>query len=106
TDRGFTVQSNSAYLNVTNAATTLEFGGNIVGAGHLRKEGAGTLVLSGANTYAGTTFVVGGTLRAGVNNAFGPGVMAMHDVAGATLDLDGFDTQVGYIYGGGALGGN
>lgn len=106
TDRGFTATSRGAYLNVTEAATTLEFQGVGRGSGGLNKDGAGTLVLSGANTYSGDTQVRNGILRAGSAQAFGTAAgMALFNVAGATLDLDGYDTSVAWLTGGGATGG-
>lgn len=46
----------------TDAATTLTQSGRIVGAGNLRKAGAGTLTLSATNTYTGNTTISAGTL--------------------------------------------
>ena len=40
----------------------VDFGGVVSGSGSLYKEAAGTLSLSGANTYTGETYVYGGTL--------------------------------------------
>ncbi|MBS7791996.1 autotransporter-associated beta strand repeat-containing protein [Roseococcus sp. SDR] len=52
---------------LTGSATTQisagSFAGVIAGAGGFEKLGAGTLILSGANTYAGTTTITAGTLR-------------------------------------------
>ncbi|WP_431099055.1 autotransporter outer membrane beta-barrel domain-containing protein [Polaromonas aquatica] len=39
------------------------FAGSIGGSGTLIKEGAGTVILSGTNTYTGATIINGGTLR-------------------------------------------
>ncbi len=39
------------------------------GASTLTKAGPGTLVLGATNTYTGTTYVEGGILKLGVNNA-------------------------------------
>jgi fibronectin-binding autotransporter adhesin len=58
------------------------------GAGTLRlvKSGAGTWILSGANTYSGGTTVNAGILRLGAAGALGTGPVTL---AGGTLDLDG-----------------
>ncbi|WP_206858418.1 autotransporter-associated beta strand repeat-containing protein [Lysobacter changpingensis] len=107
-DRGFTVTSGlGGTIDVSNAATTLTLGGIATGDALLRKQGDGTLVLSGTNTYRGQTFVDAGTLRAGSTAAFGvANMMNLADAAGVTLDLDGFDNKVGGLQGGGASGGN
>ena len=44
-------------------------------SGPLRKEGAGTLVLSGANTYPGGTLISAGTLAGGGPESFGSGTI-------------------------------
>ncbi|TPO08124.1 autotransporter outer membrane beta-barrel domain-containing protein [Mesorhizobium sp. B1-1-5] len=107
TDRGFQLSANIGAINVSNAATTLTFTGNVVGAGSFRKDGPGTLILSGTNTSTGNTQVSGGVLRAGATNAFGPqGHMTLDNTAGVVLDLAGFDTVVTSLIGGGANGGN
>ena len=59
TDRGFDTTAGTGKIEVTNVNTTLTFSGN---ADSVTKTGAGTLVLSGSNSYAGLT-VSGGTLR-------------------------------------------
>ena len=106
TDRGFTLQSGAGIIDVINAATTLEFTGEVVGAGFLEKRGDGALVLSGANSYANGTRIRAGVLQAGSTSAFGTGNMTIDNVAGATLDLNGFDNDVRALIGGGTLGGN
>ncbi len=50
-------------FNIVNSRT--EFSGTISGAANLGKGSAGTLVLSGANTYTGSTTISGGTLQLG-----------------------------------------
>jgi autotransporter-associated beta strand protein len=72
-----------------------------------------TLTLSGANTYTGLTQVNVGKLAAGVasvaniSGAFGNNsVVLMINNATAILDIAGYDTQIGSIYGGGTTGGN
>ncbi len=70
--------SGVAGTTVTLGANTLTAGGNngtttyagvIGGTGGLTKIGSGTLTLSGANTYSGTTTVSAGTLALGVSNS-------------------------------------
>ncbi|MER8373456.1 autotransporter-associated beta strand repeat-containing protein [Mesorhizobium sp. M1406] len=105
TNRGFTL-GGTGTLTVNNPAATLQFSGAVGGTGLLQKAGTGTLVLSGANTYTGGTSVTAGILRAGSTSAFGSGGVALSNTAGVTLDLAGFNNTVGYLNGGGALGGN
>jgi len=64
-------------------------------AGSLAKAGAGTLVLSSANTYTGTTTVSGGTLQLGTNNALNSA--SSLNLAGGTLNLNGFSDKVGNL---------
>ncbi|UPG96623.1 autotransporter-associated beta strand repeat-containing protein [Luteibacter aegosomatissinici] len=104
-DRGMQITA-AGGINVSNASTTLGIGGLITGTGQFQKLGQGTLVLSGANTYSGGTYVRGGTLRANVVNALSTGALRFDDVAGAALDMNGFDTAVAVVTGGGTTGGN
>ncbi|RST51865.1 autotransporter-associated beta strand repeat-containing protein [Variovorax sp. MHTC-1] len=109
TDRGFTLAAGST-ISVQNSATTLTFAGQATGGGGLVKSGAGTLVLGGTtNNYTGGTTVSAGILRAGATNAFGTattaGGMIVANAAGAILDMNGFDTTVSALSGGGSTGG-
>ncbi|XHS77015.1 autotransporter-associated beta strand repeat-containing protein [Burkholderiaceae bacterium UC74_6] len=105
--------------NVTMGAATLTTGGDntsttyagvISGSGGLVKTGTGTQTLSGTNTYTGATTINGGTLRAGAaagGQAFGnQTAITLANVAGATLDLNGFDQNIASLAGGGSTGGN
>ncbi|MBR1194396.1 autotransporter domain-containing protein [Bradyrhizobium sp. AUGA SZCCT0160] len=81
-------------------------GGAGVNAGiwGLNKNGAGTLVLSGANTYSGATTVGGGSLRAGHAAAFGTSNLFTVS-GGATLDLNGFNQTFAGLQGAGTVTG-
>ena len=108
TDRGFTLAGGNGVVNVDNAATTLTDSGTVVGAGRLVKDGAGTLVLSGTNTYTGGTTVSAGTLQAGSAQAFGgnaagAGAGNMTVNVGATLNLANFNVWVGGLNGAGTV---
>jgi autotransporter-associated beta strand protein len=88
-----------------NSANT-EVAGSIRGAGgRVNKQGAGTMILSGANTYTGYTRVQGGTLIARGGAALADVAPVIIDnVAGATLQIEG-NEAIGVIVGGGATGG-
>ena len=90
-----TIQSLSGAGNVELASITLttgdagsdEISGVISGAGNLTKVGAGTLTLSGTNTYTGLTNVNAGTLKVTANDALGTNAAGTVIASGATLDL-------------------
>jgi len=100
----------SARLNTTGgfsiidvtSGITADIGVIIQGGAGLNKTGAGTLILSAANTYSGATDVAAGTLRLGINQAIQE-QSALNVQAGGTFDLDGFQTKIGSIAGAGAI---
>lgn len=61
----------------------------LIGAGGISKTGSGTLVLAGANTYAGETVVEGGTLRLAATGgiASGGNTFVGYANGGTTLDI-------------------
>jgi autotransporter-associated beta strand protein len=67
------VKLNANTLTLGNSSGTTTFAGVISGTGGLIKDGASTQILSGANTYSGSTTVNGGTLTVanGSGNALG-----------------------------------
>lgn len=105
TDRGLTLLAGQNYIDVAQGSTVLDISGDLVGSADLRKEGDGTLVLSGNNSF-GRTYVLAGTLRAGSTSAFGNAFVQLSDTAGTRLDLDGFDNAFTYLNGGGSAGGD
>ncbi|WP_198291200.1 autotransporter-associated beta strand repeat-containing protein [Ancylobacter sp. FA202] len=80
--------------------TSTTFSGVLAGTGGLDKDGTGTLTLSGANTYTGTTQVNGGTLA--VNGSVA-GDIYVYDAA--TLAGSGTVTQTVHVLSGGTLAG-
>ncbi|UYV16018.1 autotransporter-associated beta strand repeat-containing protein [Porphyrobacter sp. ULC335] len=84
---------NNAAL-VFNRSDDVTVGGIISGSGSLTKKGAGTLSLSGANTYGGRTTIEQGALRVA-------GASALGSPAGSIVVLDGgmlaFDVGVGSV---------
>ena len=69
------IASSSAIVNngalVFNPALVQEFAQSISGSGTLSKQGAGTLILSGANNHTGATILAGGVLRLANSDALG-----------------------------------
>jgi outer membrane autotransporter protein len=102
--------SNNGGTFQTDAGTTSTFSGAISGDGSLdsllgllRKNGPGTLVLTGANTYSGRTIVQGGLLQVGSSTALSPNAGM---VLFSTLDLHGFDSSVVFLIGSGTVTNN
>lgn len=76
--------------------------GVISGAGELNKLGAGTLTLSGANTYSGATNINAGTLTSGAADVI-PNNSAVTVALGANWNLNNFSETVGSIAGAGNI---
>ncbi|MGN0884209.1 MAG: beta strand repeat-containing protein [Candidatus Spyradosoma sp.] len=73
----------TATKTFTDAGSAISIANVISGDGALKKAGAGTLTLSGANIYMGGTTIEAGTLVAGNASALGTGNVVVAD--GATL---------------------
>jgi autotransporter-associated beta strand protein len=92
----------NASRTVTVNAGNFTVGGIISGASMgLTKNGSGTLVLSGANTYNGTTTINAGTLSIGAVDRIAD--TSNLNVAGGTFDLGGFNETLGSITGSGNI---
>jgi autotransporter-associated beta strand protein len=82
---------NNAAL-VFNRADDFTVSSAISGSGTVGQNGSGVLRLSGANSFAGQMSVTAGTAKLGHNLALGATNGPTFISAGATLDVDGFNT--------------
>jgi autotransporter-associated beta strand protein len=99
-------------LTVTNTAKSYTFTGpgSIGGTAALNKSGTNKLVLANSvnHTFGGGVNIHGGTVQLAEYADLLPTntTVALANVAGATLDLNGLNQTVGAVTGGGANGGN
>ncbi|MFG6489764.1 autotransporter-associated beta strand repeat-containing protein, partial [Roseateles sp. BYS78W] len=92
-------------FDTNNQSVTLATGMTSSG-GSLSKSGAGTLTLSGANTYDGGTNINGGVVSVSGGGALSDtGAVTLANTSGATLNVVGSET-IGSLNGGGTSGGN
>ena len=109
-----TISSTAGTLNLTNATAIAGAGGALTlnsavaaGGGNLAaglgvnitsvtKNGGGTWILSGTNTYTGATTVNSGTLAAGSSTAFGANSPVLLTGAGI-LDINGNSVTIGSL---------
>lgn len=97
---GGEVALGSGTLTVDQAANLVTtYAGTITGSGGLIKDGGGTLILQGSNTYSGGTIVKGGTLRSGAANALAGN--RAYTIDGGTLDLNGYGLTASSLSGAG-----
>ncbi len=79
----------SGTLTTDGDGETTQFSGVISGTGALAKTGTDTLILSGANTYSGTTAVSGGILNIRHSSALGSTAAGTTITSGEELQLQG-----------------
>jgi autotransporter-associated beta strand protein len=76
-------------VNTANTGDKLLFSGSITNSGSLVKRGAGTLTLSGVNTYTGTTTVVSGELTLANKYALGQTALIVEANTKVNLNYSG-----------------
>ncbi len=105
-DSTSSVNNNGALIYNRNGATTASYA--IGGSGTLEKQGAGTLTLTGNNTYTGGTTVSTGTLLVNNTSDSGTGSGSLLVSAGATLggsgEIAGITTISGILAPGNSIG--
>ena len=96
------VQPGSVLVNNNLLTYTFSGSGSIGGSGSLTKDGSGALVLSLSNAYTGGTIINAGFVQAGNNSALGASTAALA-VNGGTLDVHGYNLNVGPLSGAGTI---
>ena len=87
--------ANAASIFLIDASQTFTETGVLSGAGELNKTGAGTMVLSGNNTYSGGTEVSAGTLQTSANDRLSnTGALT---ISGGTFDMQTFNETTGAV---------
>jgi autotransporter-associated beta strand protein len=101
TTRGIALGTSGGGFDIQNAANTFTAGQSLSGTGSLVKQGAGTLLLSGTNTYSGGTLLQGGTLVGDSNSL--QGNIASSTATTLQFDQTGAGTFAGNYSGAGKL---
>lgn len=92
--------ANDGFINTAGFDATVS--APLAGSVGLTKLGAGTLTLSGANTFAGSVSVSAGSLQLGANNVL-PNATSVSLAAGTSLDLNGTTETFTGLSGSGSL---
>ncbi len=83
------VLDQAGWVDIAESGNLVSTDQKITGAGSLTKKGAGALVFSAVNSFAGGTFVEEGVLQTAIAGGFVDNTI--YSVDGGTLDLNGFD---------------
>ncbi len=78
---------------------TLALGGVVSGSAGVTKQGAGTAILSSANTYTGGTVITAGTLKLSGSGTLGAAGASVALSSGALLDLNGTHQSIAFTAG-------
>ncbi len=90
----FIVGTTGSAADLTVSVPILDRPANNAGPGQLRKTGAGTMVLTAANTYTGSTLVNEGTLEVNGGSLSGPGLI---DIGAVGVSLANFKLTAGSV---------
>ncbi len=90
-------------LTLAPNSAKITIGGSITGANALTVNGSGTALLTGANTYTGTTTITTGTLQVGNGGAGGSITSNVADSSHLVYDVTGATTYNGIVSGTGSL---
>ena len=90
--QALTVQVDSGSSTISGVISN----GGTAATGNVIKSGTGTLVLSGANTYTGTTTINNGTVQLGASNVLASASSVAIGASG-TLDLNKFSQKIGTL---------
>ncbi|MDB6076214.1 MAG: sorting protein, partial [Verrucomicrobiaceae bacterium] len=103
-----TLNSNLNLNTFAGQTNTINVSGAIAGAGGLNVNAAGGAVtLSGANNYSGATNITAGSLVAGSTGSLSSNsAFSLTNTANTVLNLNGFNSSIGSLSGGGTVGGN
>ncbi|QNQ11441.1 autotransporter-associated beta strand repeat-containing protein [Sphingomonas alpina] len=96
-----TIKAGGAFIDSNGGAGSIS--SSLGGIGALTKQGAGSLTLTGANTYAGGTVIESGTLQVTSTGTLGATTGALSITSGAMLDLGGTSQTVGALSGAGNI---
>jgi autotransporter-associated beta strand protein len=91
---------------ISSATNTLTISGAIGGVGGINESGNGIVVLSGNNTYGGTTTITSGTLQVGAGGttgSLGTNTSSISDSAVLAFNMSGTTTLSNVVTGSGAL---
>jgi autotransporter-associated beta strand protein len=95
-DMGRQTHDNRPMEEYLASGVVLDIQGTISGVGGLTKSGIDLVILSGANTYEGATFIESGRLMIGRDNAL-PTTTTLSTTANGVLDLNGQNQTVGML---------
>ncbi|WP_153163324.1 autotransporter-associated beta strand repeat-containing protein, partial [Zoogloea sp. 1C4] len=102
-DGTVTLAAATARIDTPIASDTLMLGAAMDGSSALTKIGAGTLKLSGANSYSGSTAINGGTVLLNSSSTLPDLTVVSFSGAGSKLELNGTNQHIGSLGGSGTI---